>query len=51
MICKVAGLRCIIKGQDVYLEAQERRVGRIMLRACFWKADLEMTEKSNRVGQ
>lgn len=51
MLCKVAGMRCVIKGQDMYLEAQKRVVGRMILRGWFWKTDLETIEKSNGVGK
>lgn len=56
MVCKAAGIRCVIEGQDVYLEEQEQIVGRIMSRVWFWKADLETVitetnEESNEVGQ
>lgn len=50
-ICRAAEMGCVIKGHDMYLEAQKQIVGRIMLRVCFWKADLETIEKSNGGGQ
>lgn len=51
MLCKVAGMRCVIKGQDMYLEAQKQVVGRVILRGWFWKTDLETVEKNNGVGK
>lgn len=38
-------------GQDLYLEEEEKIVGRTMSRVWFWKADLETNEERNGVGQ